>query len=255
MSRERNGSPWWAKLIIVVVVIGLLGGAAELALRLLIPGVIAGAVRTQLHLTDDHPVDVDLGGSALLSAFRGGVGDVTVDVPDAPLVEGIQADASLHADLVPFNPTSGEISDGTVELRLDKKQLGPVIETLTQGVAQSGEVKNGELVVGRSLEAFGQQVKFSARLGVQAVDGAVKIEPLGLSAAGFDLSADQLAQATGTLLDPVLKPQTVCIADQLPAGVKLTDIALSSTGAVTLRADLAPGVLSDEKQRAMGTCK
>ena len=254
MSAERNGSRWWTKLIIVIVVVGLLAGAAELALRLIIPGVVAGAVRSQLDLTDDHPVDVALGGSALLNAFRGGVGDVTVDVPDAPLVEGVLADAALHADLVPFNPTSGEISDGVVELRLDKEQLGPVIETVTQGVAQSGEVRDGELVVGRALEAFGQQVNLSARLSVEAVDGAVKINPLGLQAAGFDFSAEQLAQATGTLLDPILQPQTVCIADQLPAGVTLTDIVLSSTGTVTIRADLAPGILSDPDQREKGIC-
>lgn len=254
MGAERRGSRWWTKLIAVVVVVGLLGAAAEFALRLIIPGVIAGAVRTELKLTDDHPVDVSLGGSTLLNAVRGGVGDVTVEVPDAPVMNGIQADGSLHADLVPFNPTSGDITNGTVDLTLDKDQLGPVISLLTQGVAQTGEVQGGELVVGRSVETFGQQLTISARLGVKAVDGAVEIDPLGLSAAGFDLSTEQLAQATGSLLDPILKPQTVCIADQLPRGITLTDIVLSSTGSVTLKASLAPGIISDSAEQQQGTC-
>ncbi|WP_336660770.1 LmeA family phospholipid-binding protein [Leucobacter sp. USHLN153] len=254
MGRRRRSSPWWVKLIAVVAAIGLLAGAAEVALRLIIPGVISGIVRDELRLTDDHPVDVSLGGSALLHALGGGVGDVTVEVPDAPLIEGITADGSLSADRVPFDPSTGEISGGTVKVVLGADQLDPVISLLTQGVAQSGEVRDRELVVGRTIETFGQELTISARLGVQAVDGAVKIDPLGLKAAGFDLSAEQLAQSTGSLLDPILQPQTVCIADQLPAGATLTDITLSSTGSVRLEAALAPGILSDPAQQELGSC-
>lgn len=245
---------WWLRILSVVIVLGVLGGAAEFALRMIIPGIVEAAVRSQLELTGDHPVEVTLGGSALLSALQGGVGDVTITIDKIPLPDGVEADASFHASKVPFNPLSGEISDGTVEFVVPKDQLGRVVKLLTKSVAQTGEVSDGSLVVGRSVELFGQEVGLKAKLGIEVKDGAVEISPQGVTAAGFDLTAEQLAAATGSLLDPILKPQTVCVRDQLPVGATLTDIELSSTGSAQISADLSPGIFSDPKQRKQGSC-
>lgn len=245
---------WWLRILSVVVVLGVLAGGAEFALRMIIPGVIEGVVRSQLKLTADHPVEVDLGGSALLSAVQGGVGDVTIDIDRVPLLDGVETNATFHASKVPFNPLSGKITDGTVELVVPKDQLGSVVKMLTSGVAQTGEARGGSLVVGRSVELFGQEVGLTAKLGLKVNDGAVEIDPQGVNAAGFDLTAEQLAAATGSLLDPILQPQTVCVRDQLPAGVTLTDITLSSTGSARITADLSPSIFSDPKQQQPGTC-
>ena len=246
---------WVKRLIVIVASVAVLAGLGELALRLIIPNTISGAVRTQLKLTPDHPVDVSLGGSALLHALTGRVGDVTVSVPDAPLVEGLTADAEVRAASVPFNPISGEIREGSVSLTLSEAQLGPVISTLTSGVADSGEVQDGALVVGRTMEIFGQQVPLSATLRLKAVgDGDVEVSPEGLSAAGFDLSAETIAQIGGSVLEPLLQPRTVCVRDQLPRGITLTNITFSSRGSVIIDADLAPGILSDPAEQAKGSC-
>ncbi|QIM19035.1 DUF2993 domain-containing protein [Leucobacter coleopterorum] len=245
---------WWLRILSVVVVLGVLVCGAEFALRMIIPGVIENVVRGQLKLTSDHPVEVDLGGSALLSAVQGGVGDVTINIDKVPLLDGVETDATFQAAKVPFNPLSGKITNGTVELVVPKDQLGSVVKMLTSGVAQTGEVQNGSLVVGRSIELFGQEVGLTAKLGLKVNDGAVEIDPQGVNAAGFDLTAEQLADATGTLLDPILQPQTVCVRDQLPAGVTLTDITLSSTGSARIKADLNPGIFSDSKQQQPGSC-
>lgn len=245
---------WWARALGVVAVLALLVGAAEVALRLIIPGVIEGAVRSELKLSDDHPIDVELGGSTVLGALRGGVNDVAVIAPGVPIIEGLTADARVHADFTPFNPTTGEIQGATVALTVPKDELGPTIELLTQGIAQSGEVRGDDLVVGRSLELFGQGVSLEASLRLGVENGEVTVEPTGVKAAGFDLSAEQLGAATGSLLDPILKPQSVCIADRLPRGIELTAIDLSSTGSVTLRAALSPTILSDSAQQELGSC-
>lgn len=245
---------WWLRIVSVVVALGLLGGAAEFALRLTLPGIVEGAVRSELKLTNDHPIEVSLGGSAVLSALQGGMGDVTITVDKLPLFDGIDTDASFHASKVPFNPLAGEMSDGTVELLVPKDQLGGVVKLLTKSVVQTGEVSDGLLVVGRSVELFGQEVGLNAKLGIEAKNGAVEITPQGVTAAGFDLTAEQLASATGSLLDPIFQPQTVCVRDQLPTGVTLTDIALSSTGSAKMSAELHPGIFSDPKQRKQGSC-
>lgn len=250
----RGRSSWWKKLLGVVVALAVLGGAAEFAIRLIVPGVIENTVRSQLKLSGDHPVDVSLGGSALLNAFRGGIGDVSVAVPDTPLVDGIVADAAVHADLVPFNPLNGEIRDGTVQLTVPQDQLGPVVALLTKGVATTGEVRDGNLVVGRSVTLLGQEIPLTIALDVSVANGDVVLEPQQVSAAGLDLTAEQITQATGALLDPVLHPEPVCVRDQLPAGVTLTDLTLSSTGNAVIEAKLAPTAVSDPAMRAKGSC-
>lgn len=245
---------WGRRILATLLGLALLAGAVEAALRLIIPGVVSGIVREQLQLTDDHPVDVSLGGSTLLHALRGGIGDVTIEIPNAPLVEGIPVDAKAYADFSPWNPQSGAIRGGTASLTVPKDQLGAVIELLTAGVAQTGEVRSGELEVGRGVEIFGQQLSLTARIALAVNDGDVEIEPRGVSAAGLDLSAEQISQATGSLLDPVLQPQSVCVRDRIPAGITLTDIVLSSTGSVKIDADLAPEILSDPAQLELGSC-
>lgn len=251
----RGTSSWWKKLLGVLIALAVLAGLGELGFRLFLPGVIEGVTRAQLQLSDDHPVEVDLGGSALLNAIRGGIGDVTVAVPDAPITDGIVADATVTAGLVPFNPLTGEIREGSLSFTVPQDQLGPVVSLLTKGVATTGEVRGGDLVVGRAIPIFGQEIPLSVTLGLGIANGDVILTPKQASAAGLDLTAEQIAQATGSLLDPILRPDPVCVRDQLPAGITLTDIALSSTGSVTVSADLAPTAVSDPKMHAKGVCE
>ncbi|QYM75691.1 DUF2993 domain-containing protein [Leucobacter luti] len=251
----RGQSSWWKKLLGVVIALAVLGGGAELALRLFVPSVIETAVRSQLKLSGDHPVDVELGGSVVLNALRGGVGNVTVEVPDTPLVDGIVADATVRAGLVPFNPLNGEIQDGSVELTVPQDQLGSIVKLLTKGVATTGEVRDGDLLIGRSVTLLGQEIPLTIALGISVANGDVLLEPKQVSAAGLDLTAEQISQATGALLDPVLHPAPVCVRDQLPAGVTLTDVQLSSTGTAVIEASLAPDAVSNPEQRAKGSCE
>ncbi|GAA1617599.1 DUF2993 domain-containing protein [Leucobacter chromiireducens] len=251
-----RGTPrWWKKLLGVLIALAVLAGAGELALRLIVPGVIENAVRSQLKLSGDHPVDVSLGGSALLNALRGGIGDVRVAVPEAPIRDGIVADAELAAGLVPFNPLNGEIRDGDVRVTVPQDQLGPFVSLLTKGVATTGEVRDGNVVIGRSISVLGQDIPLTISLSVGVVDGDILLEPQRVSAAGLDLTAEQITEATGTLLDPVLHPEPVCVRDQLPAGVTITEVTLSSTGSAIIDASLAPGIVSDPAQRAKGSCE
>lgn len=256
-SRLPNGSnlmPRWSKVLLTLVIVtGVLAGLGEWGLRLAIPGIVQTAVREQLDLPRSTPVDVSLGGSALLAALGGGVGNVGVEVPDAPVADGVRASLKFHADRVPFAVTSGELSDATASIFVDAADLGPVISLLTGGVADSGKTNGGALTVGRSIDAFGFSVPIEATLKLSIVDGNVRVEPAGLSAVGFDLDASQLANATGGLLDPLLSPRLVCVADRLPAGITLRDVRVT-TGGVRLDVALSDDFLSNDAARQLGTC-
>jgi len=246
---------WWLRVLSVVVVLGLLVGAAELALRLIIPNVIAAAVREQLDLSSDHPVEVSLGGSALLHTLMGRVGQVTVAIDDAELVDGLRGEVSLSADSVPFDFAERKISGGSAELTIDREQLPAAISLLTSGAADGAEVRGGELAVSRTMQMFGADVPLSISLALSVEDGDVSIEPRSITAAGFDLTADQIRAASGGTLDELLSTHVVCVRDQIPRGITLTGLRLSSTGSVDLRVSLDPGIVSDPSQREPGSCE
>ena len=252
MSERRPR--WWLRILSGVAVLALLGGAAELALRMIIPGIVSAQVRQALDLSADHPVETELGGSVALRALTGRVGDVSVRVPGAPVVSGIVADLSAHADSVPFNVASGEISGGTARITLAPEQLDSAIALLTRGVAQTGEVDQGELVVGRSVDLFGQSIPLQVRLALSVVDGDVVLSPTSVDLVGLSLTAEQLSAATGTLLDPILRPAPLCVRSEIPAGITLTDIGLSSTGSASVDVALSPRILNDAALRQPGVC-
>ncbi|KIP51466.1 LmeA family phospholipid-binding protein [Leucobacter komagatae] len=241
-------------IIALVVSIGVLAGLGEWGLRLLVPGIVETQVRSKLDLPKSHPVDVELGGSALLHAIRGGVGDIEVDIPDAPVVDGVTATLTFRADQVPFAVTTGDIENPTASIYVPAANLGPVISMLTSGVADTGKTSGGDLVVGRTIDALGFQVPIEATLKLSVEDGMVRVEPTGLSAVGFDLSAEQLAAATGGLLDPLLSSRVMCVSDKLPAGVTLEQIRVT-TGGASVDVSLTPDFLSNAAQRAPGTCE
>lgn len=246
--------PRWLKVLIALVVsVGVLAGLAEWGLRLMVPGIVETQVRSKLDLPRSHPVEVTLGGSALLHAVQGGVGDIEVEVPDAPVVDGVVATLAFRADRVPFAVTTSEMTGANASIFVPAERLGPAISLLTSGVADSGKTSGGELVVGRTIDVLGFKVPIEATLKLSIDDGQVFVEPTGLSAVGFDMSADQLLAATGGFLEPLLSSRSMCVSDRLPAGVVLQDVRVTAGGA-RIDVSLAPDFLTDAAQQELGTC-
>jgi hypothetical protein len=250
----KKSPNWGLRALVALVVLVLFVGTAEIALRLIIPDIITGQVRQSLQLSDDHPVTTVLGGSVALNAVTGRIGDVTISVDDAPVTNGIIADLRAHADSLPFDLKSGDVVGGTARVTIPADRLDPVVTLLTRGVAQTGQIEGGELVVGRSLNIFGQSLPLEVRLGLTIGDGDVLLQPESVAVVGLGLTADQISAATGTLLDPILRPEPLCVRSALPVGITLTDITFSSTGSVSVDLSLSPGILSDPSQQQLGSC-
>ena len=232
----------------------LLAGIGEVALRMIIPGVLSGIVRDELSLPQDHEVSVELGGSTLWNALHGGVGDVTVAIDDAPLFDGTPMSAVAHADFAPFNPEKGRIEGGSAQLTVKREYLGDIISLATSGLVDDGRVEDGVLELSKSAPVFGQDVTVSASIRLSIDGGDLHVEPVSVQAAGFDFNAAELKLATGSLFEPVLEPQTVCVRDQLPAGISLTDLDFANSGDVTLSTRFSPEILADPAQLEPGTC-
>lgn len=256
-EQPRRKSRWWVRLTIFVLAIAALAGIAELGLRAIIPNVIAGLVRDNLHLSAKHPVEVELGGSALLHALAGNVGDVTLRVPGLKVLDGIEADLSATAASVPFNPTNGDIRGASASATIPSRDMSALVSLVSDGLIDEGTVRDGEIELGRTMQMFGWDTQIAASLALSIQDGDVLVQPTEIKAAGFDLTVDQLRPLLGEAAAALLDTHTVCVRDKLPAGVTLTDIDLRANamgGSATVTATLAPDLLSNPKQMQTGSC-
>lgn len=252
-SRRRNRT--WIVIAATLAVFILLVVVVELLLRALIPGAVAEKIRGELGLPVSQEIDVSLGGSALWYALQGGIGDVSVSTANAEFIEGLPLNATAHVGFIPFDPTSGDLRDASVQLSVAKDQLGSVIELVTDGVANTGEVRDGALVVGKNLELFGTETSIEASIGIGVTDGNLDVTPLGIEVAGLALDAERIHEATGSLLDPLTEERQICVGDRLPAGLTLTAVKLSQSQGVTLEARLDPAFFIDDVQRQPGACE
>lgn len=249
---------WWLRIVIALAVIGVLAVCAEFALRAIIPSVIAGEVRENLQLSPSHTVTVDLQGSALLPALTGRVGPATVTVPDAVVFEGIEADLQVSADSIPFDPSKGLIENGVISVTVPYRSMSAIVSLATHGMVDTGEIDGGELVVGRTFSLFGLDVSVMGSLQVTVEEGDLVVVPTAVKAVGFDLSAERLRALLGDSASGVLDPHTVCVRDQLPVGITLQSLKLSSTvlgGTATATATVDPDVLSNPAKQGFGTCE
>ena len=94
-----------------------------------------------------------------------------------------------------------------------------------------------------------------AELRPSAVDGAISLEPVAVTLGGSRIDAADLRAipAIGDAVAGLLSVHTVCIADSLPASLRLTDLALR--GGQTTLVIRGTAVPTDEASlAARGSC-
>lgn len=257
IAAPRKRAKLWLRLFVVLLAVAAFAGLAELALRAIIPTVIAGVVRDNMGLSKDHPVEVDLKGSALFPAFTGHVNNVSMKVDGVSVFDGIEANLFAYAESVPFDPSKGEILGARASVTIPSKSMNSVMALVSNGMIDEGSVRDGEIELGRTMQMFGYDVPLKATLAVSVDRGDLLVRPTSVSAAGFDLSTEELRPLLGDAAATFLDTHVVCVRDQLPAGITLSQVAFKSNvfgGSATVSAKLSPDLLSNERQLQPGTC-
>ncbi|MDI6022120.1 LmeA family phospholipid-binding protein [Leucobacter sp. UT-8R-CII-1-4] len=257
ISAPRKKAKLWLRLLVALLAVAALAGLAELALRAIIPTVIAGVVRDNMGLPKDHPVEVDLKGSALFPALTGHVNNVSMKVDSVSVFDGIEANLFAYAESVPFDPSKGEIIGARAAVTIPSKSMNSVMALVSNGLIDEGSVRDGEIELGRTMQMFGYDVPLKATLAVSVDRGDLLVRPTSVSAAGFDLSTEELRPLLGESAATFLDTHVVCVRDQLPAGITLSQVAFKSNvfgGSATVSAKLSPDLLSNERQLQPGTC-
>ena len=104
-----------------------------------------------------------------------------------------------------------------------------------------------------SFSVLGLAIPVGVTLTPSAADGGIVLTPASIQVAGNVVSADDLRSRFGAVADGVLKDYDVCIAQYLPVGLNLTDIAVQGDRVIAGFA-VDPGIVTDPALQAKGTC-
>lgn len=243
------------RFAIAVVVVAVMGVLLEIGLRTFMPSFIEGGARVALRVPKESRVTVEYEGSMALNALRWRIADVVVVADDVPLSDDIRARTTLRIESLPLVPVFGKLRGGTAEFVVPAEQLGSVARLVSRGLAEWGEMRDGELVGGGVLTdaqfdlpyspAFEVPYEMAVQLGAQ--DGGILVTPTRVSVSDPGPIGAFLSENMGAA-------HTVCIADRLPEGAKLSGVSVAPSGEVTLRADLSEGLLSNPSEKFPGTC-
>jgi hypothetical protein len=221
--RKRKVWPWVLGGFVVLIAVALV--AVDALARGFAEDLIATQAADVLDVPPGSSVDVRIGGgSVLLQAVSGGLEHVEVRVGDYP-VGPLVGDLTLTAEGVPFDmaqPTE------TITVRYDvpEEALAAISGSLSGVPIDSVTLEAPEVVANGSLSLLGLTLPLGLGLTPAAVDGALAFSPTSARIGDATIEASALASDPiwGGLAGTVLRQQTVCIADQLPAALTMTTV-------------------------------
>jgi len=244
---RRARWPW--VLIIVVLVLAALVVAAELVARAVLPGVVRGIVIEQLDLPADQQLDVDASG-ILLPQLIGGRLDQLHLSTDSVTIGGITGAVDVTAEGVPLS--GGDLADAQGTVRVDAEQFTTLV-TASDLPIDSVEFAEPDVTVSGSLAVFGISLPIALTVTPGADAGELLLTPVSLQVAGATLNAQQVADRFGSIAEQLTETQRICIADQLPAGLTMTDLMVDDDEVVVdIQVDGA--IVTDEKLQENGVC-
>lgn len=247
VTRRRRRWPW-VLLFVVVIVAGLVV-AAELVARAVLPGVVRSLVIEQLDLPADQQIDVEAEG-ILLPQLIGGTLDTLHLSTDSITLEGITGAVDVTAHGIPLR--GGDLAGAAGTIRVGQDQFTALLAT-TDLPVDSVSFEEPNATVGGSVTVFGLAVPISLTLTPGAVEGDLEVTPVAVTVGGVEIDASEVGSRLGSLGTSLTQPQRICIADQLPAGLTLTGVAIDGSEAV-IDIDVDGAIATDAALLEKGAC-
>lgn len=250
MTAETGRRPRWPwVLLVVVLVLAALVVAAELVARAVLPGVVRGIVIEQLELPADQQLDVDASGILLPQLLAGKLDRLHLST-DSVTIGGITGAADVTADGVPLG--GGDLTDAAGTVRIDADQFTALVAASDLPI-DTVTLAEPDVTVSGSLPVFGIGVPLALTLTPGADAGELLLTPVSLQVAGTTLDAQQISERFGSIADQLTQTQRICIADQLPAGLTMTGLAVDGDE-VVVDLDVSGSIVTDESLQENGVC-
>lgn len=250
--RRRRRWPWLVAVLVVLLLIVAAFFAGEWVARDLVTKAVKQQLVSRLDLAADQQIDVDIADpSLLLDLAVGEVGRVRISADDVTIGDFTgNVSVTLH-DLgirAPFTLGSGEAT-----VSLDADQLRAVLADATSVPIDGVTIAEPAVSTSTSLAVFGVAVPVVVALTPSAADGHLVLSPVSLQVAGAEVTADGLRARLGSVADPLLAGYRVCVAQYLPRGLTLSQVAAQGDRLVA-DFDIAGELLTDAGAREKGSC-
>lgn len=246
----RRGRPMLV-LVVILVIVAVLAVVAELVARQIVPSTIRATVVEQLQLPEDHPVDVQVDGILVPQLIAGTLADVRLASQDVT-VGDFSGDVTAQLEGVPVRADRAA-AGGTAEVRMTTEQLRSLLTTIDGFPAETIELAAPNVSASTEVELLGATIPLGLVLEPRAAEGDLVLSPVEGNVAEATVTADQLREQFGSLLDPLLQDRSVCIAGSLPAALTLDSIEVADTELVAGFA-IDGGIIHDPALQANGAC-
>ena len=252
---RRRRAPIVIGIVLVVLVLLVIGYfVAENYARQQISARVTDEVQTALGTK--QPVDVTIAGvSVIAQAVTGSLDRVDIGVDDVSVGE-LSGDVKLVATSIPVD-LSQPVKAVNVEFIADESSVQSLVDLAAGGAAGGsvGDVSlvDGEIKLDNEYSIFGLTLTVSIGVVPSAQDGKVAFAPSSIAVNGATLTAEELEDRFGSVVDSLVQKRTVCIADRLPAPLKLSDLQVDGK-TIVLTLDAKKVVLDQATLGQLGTC-
>jgi hypothetical protein len=250
-KRRRRPWVWWVGAGIVVVLAVVAWIAGEQIARGIIERTIREQAITQLSLPADQQIDVDVASPVLLPLLVGNLAEVRVASDDVPIGD-LTADIVVEAQDVPIHG-GGDWSGAYATVTIDEAQLQQLLATVEEFPAETVEIDAPDVAVTFELDAVLTTVPVGVALTPRAENGDLVLTPTSLRLAGAQISAEAILRQFGAIASTVVRDWDVCVAQYLPAAMRLTGVAVEPD-AVVADFEIDSSILRDDAARQRGTC-
>lgn len=155
----------------------------------------------------------------LLQLAQGRLQEVDATVPGADL-GSVSGDLEFTATGVPVSG-GGAVEGVEARFAMSEDDLARAGDLFGLASITGVSLDEPEVRVGAELEVFGISVGVAVGLEPSVEDGALVVTPSSVALNGAQTTVQAIRDQFGTLLDGVLQPRSVCLADRLPASLTL----------------------------------
>jgi hypothetical protein len=247
----RKPWPWIVGLAGVAVIAVVAWFAGEWIATQIVTSTVRQQVIEQLALPADQQVDVTVQEPMIPQLVKGSIDDIVVSAPDAQ-VDSFTGDIAVHATGVPVRG-KGDIGSATATVTMDQKQLQGLLSTVDGFPADSVGLADPNVTMAKNVTFLGATIPLGIGLTPSAKNGELVLSPDYVKVAGAQLSAADVESRFGSAADAVIHDYPVCIAKYLPAGMKLSQVAVTGDQLVA-HFDIDGAIIHDKALQQKGTC-
>lgn len=240
--RRRRRWPWVLLIVLAAVLAVLVAGffLADSLARSYAAGYVKQQLVRVLGVPESTPMEVTIGeGSLILQALTGSIGSVDV-VADELRFGPLVADTRVEASGVPLDGDQ-PVERLQITLTITQENVQALASSLSGLELRSIELVDDVIRVGTEFNILNLvRVPVVVDLEPGVADGGLTFTPLTVYLSGREISVAQLKAMPqfALLAGDLLRTQTVCVADALPAALEVSSVRVAG-------AELVVGVNGD----------